>query len=987
MKTTYLYLIFFISLFSRLSYTQDNIPIWVTKFSGDAGGSDMGTAMIVKGEYLYVTGHALMNNLFQSGTSLEIITTKYDKTGAVIWTSRYNNDNYPDSATAIAVDPAGNIFVTGVKHNGTNYDCITLKYNSSGALQWAQTYDNGGDDVSRSIVLDNNERNSNIYICGWSYSSNDKDYITIKYNSSGVQQWASRYDYGRNSIDHAYDLALDNELNVVVTGYCTGNYFEYSDAVTIKYKNSDGTIIWTQSYTDDSTYDYGIRIVIDELSNIYVGGASGKPYVEDMLILKYDSTGSLIWNALYDGSSGLGQDIVFDMAIDDSHNVYITGESMSGSTQTTYDYATLKFSNNGTQMWVNRFNGTQNTIDKPVSLVLDADNNVYVTGWAHNGSVNKNDYVTIKYNTYGNEIWKNIYNECNSEDSSIVVAVDNNGNVFVTGGSAGDGTQDITTIMLNKNVLDNNADMLWVKRYNNNYEDFATDIETDATGNVYVTGMSRSIYEGRDFLTIKYNTSGTVLWTARYDYQDGSDSAASVNVDETGNVYVTGSCFSSSNGYDCVTLKYNSSGVLQWSSVYNGPSNLDDRGLVVIPVSTGNVYICGRTINSKSGTDYLLIKYNSSGVQQWAVTYNGPANNFDMAYDMALDNNENIYVTGGSYDTGTVYKSATTIKYNSSGSVLWEKRYDGNDVYDETRSIILDDSNNVYVSGITGLTDTTWDYLTIKYNSSGYQQWVNTYDGIANAKDMATGITVDNNYNVYVTGFSRGVYRIPYNQVSNEDYVTIKYNSAGNQVWLKRFNGPINNHDVPNDIKFDGSDYIYVTGYSLNSNAEQYNYATVKYDLSGNEIWVQQYNFCNSQDSANAIAIDNDGNVYVTGVSDKDYATVKYPGNSSFSKPLTSHKGNIIPGKFRLYQNYPNPFNPITSIKYEIPVGGSVSVIIYDITGRVVNTLINSEYRERGIQNVSFDGTNYASGIYFYRLILNVNGSQYEKNNKMVLIK
>ncbi len=195
--------------------------------------------------------------------------------------------------------------------------------------------------------------------------------------------------------------------------------------------------------------------------------------------------------------------------------------------------------------------------------------------------------------------------------------------------------------------------------------------------------MSKSTNNGKDFYTIKYNSSGTVIWENRYDYQGGADSAVSVSVDDSGNVYVTGSCLSSSNGYDCITLKYNSSGTLQWASVYNGLSNLEDRGLVVIPGDSA-VYTCGRTVNSKTGTDYLLVKYNSSGVQQWAVTYNGPVNIYDdYAFDMALDNNDNIYVTGGSYGNGTIYKSATTLKYNSAGTVIWEKRYDGINTYDE----------------------------------------------------------------------------------------------------------------------------------------------------------------------------------------------------------------------------------------------------------------------------------------------------------------
>jgi hypothetical protein len=92
---------------------------------------------------------------------------------------------------------------------------------------------------------------------------------------------------------------------------------------------------------------------------------------------------------------------------------------------------------------------------------------------------------------------------------------------------------------------------------------------------------------------------------------------------------------------------------------------------------------------------------------------------------------------------------------------------------------------------------------------------------------------------------------------------------------------------------------------------------------------------------------------------------------------------NNIPDKFSLEQNYPNPFNPSTEIKYALPNSSYVTIKVYNILGREVAALINHEYKEAGYHNVLFDGTNLASGVYFYK----IEAGSYISTKKMVLIK
>ena len=182
---------------------------------------------------------------------------------------------------------------------------------------------------------------------------------------------------------------------------------------------------------------------------------------------------------------------------------------------------------------------------------------------------------------------------------------------------------------------------------------------------------------------------------------------------------------------------------------------------------------------------------------------------------------------------------------------------------------------NVYVTGYSGAGPTTgFDYATPKYNSLGEQQWIARYSGPGNQTDEAAAIAIDDFGNVYVTGESL-------NSEANLDYATIKYNSAGQEQWVARYNGPANRHDAARAITLDSSGNVYVTG-SSEAEVSGTDYATVKYNSDGQEQWVVRYNGAgNFDDDAYAIAVDGSGNVYVTGRSwgsggNFDYATIKY---------------------------------------------------------------------------------------------------------------
>ncbi|MGH2574216.1 MAG: SBBP repeat-containing protein, partial [Ignavibacteria bacterium] len=429
--------------------------------------------------------------------------------------------------------------------------------------------------------------------------------------------------------------------------------------------------------------------------------------------------------------------------------------------------------------------------------------------------------------------------------------------------------------------------------------DRAVAIALDRWGNVYVTGSNNTISEGSNIVTVKYNSSGAQQWAVSYNRSGNSNEIAQgLAVDSAGNAYVIGWTGFNVGPNDMVIIKYNTNGVQQWARIYGDPAGGNDAANAVKLDKEGFIYVTGG-----SGGNATTIKYNNNGDTVWVRRFI-ETGYFSTALSNTVDDSSNIYVAGLS-NFGSQPSDALVIKYNKDGILQWFRKYNGpGNNRDLLRKIALDKLGNCYATGtsLNSTADTT-SVLTLKYNLAGSLQWVRLYKGPGNGSSDGMAINSDSSgNNIYIAGRSLGI-------GTQDDYITINYNFNGDTNWVKRYNGPGNQNDEAYALYIDDSSNVYITGRSV-GNGSSWDYATIKYNISGVQQWIMRYNGTgNADDEGVAIVLDNLMNVYITGLSvgtgsGGDYATVKY---SQIVGILPVE--NQTPESFSLSQNYPNPFN------------------------------------------------------------------------------
>lgn len=417
-----------------------------------------------------------------------------------------------------------------------------------------------------------------------------------------------------------------------------------------------------------------------------------------------------------------------------------------------------------------------------------------------------------------------------------------------------------------------NRKPLWIQTYDgpSNGDDRATDLWVRPNGKSFTVGYSHDSVGGYDIVTQKHDKNGGLMWEARWDSNKNRDDYAMAVAQSSGSgVFVVGATDTANNGLSWRVLKYSTSGTFKWKTQYNGPASKDDVAEDVAVDLDNNVFVAGWHTAYDDDVELVLQKYSaSSKTPLWTRIFPIPARISSLiarSVHVEVDGVGNAYLAGTlEYYQGNPNTDYVVAKYSAGGALLWFKIYAG-DGEDELRDLAVDWAGNAYITGRSTVQGGMQKMRTIKYDPEGNEVWQKLYAYSEDTWTWGDTIAVDPSGNVFVAADSLAGCH------------TVKYDSAGNELWARTYGG--SELTKPRCMAADGAGNVVVAG---EREINVYDAFTICYDGDGNLKWSSTYNGTgNLHDEATAVGVDSDNNIYITGFSfgasmSFDFATLKY---------------------------------------------------------------------------------------------------------------
>jgi hypothetical protein len=372
----------------------------------------------------------------------------------------------------------------------------------------------------------------------------------------------------------------------------------------------------------------------------------------------------------------------------------------------------------------------------------------------------------------------------------------------------------------------------------------------------------------------------TQEWVRLYDGSDG-DGARAITTDHLGNAYICGSSVSPFTEADWLVIKYNTGGAQQWVKTYHGHTSPDyDENtcdlIHDVSGSSNDLFVCGHTCDASGDPDMTLICYNAAtGSEKWIAIPAKPYIEFSCAIELTPA--DNLYLAGS--QKSDTYIRALLLQYDRSGVLNWERYYQGPNDFTTARDMTTGfDTLNpelICVSGKTWLQigpDHADAGFIVKYNANGtlLQEMLETDEF-----GEYLSVCMDDQGNVYATGYCHDL--IPSGELEPfepHDVYTVKYNASGQKLWSQRWDSEHEYHDCGNIIQVDDAGNVYVSG--TTSQIGLTRFVTIKYDASGNEQWVKKYpeHPPLSECSNPSMVMDADDNIYISGTAKDQFDNI-----------------------------------------------------------------------------------------------------------------
>lgn len=1072
-------------------------------------------------------------HLFSSGGS-DIFVVKYDHAGNYLWSFGVggSNSDYPAS---IAIENNEFIYITGTFYgsvdldpsenefilNSTEWEDIFIaKYDTAGNFIWAKALNGLQGDYVGDIEVDNN---GHFYITGGFYGDLDFDpseneaivttsggqYIYIaKYDSDGNYIWAKTMQ-GDGFNCQGFDLSLDSELNIVITGRFSNSVdFDPSASEYILTANSGSIHFFIAKYTNNGNLMWafsggssqnteGTSLAIDSNDNIFLTGvfygavdfdpSANSSYLSathyDIFLAKYNADGEYQWAKKIGGNGWYSR--AYKVLVDSLQNIILTGYfegglnfDPSGSnfmlSASQSDGFLAKYSNNGNFQWAFKFGSFE--YDWGVSIANGLNGNIILAGsFKHTiyvDSPNNNNTISSgtqalnsflgSYSSTGNYQWANRiggFTNNGLDQRARNVATDNNNNVIITGSFTGNVDFNPSESSQNFLLSDPNDTKVFLAKYNNNGEYlWAFDLDgtyynegrTVATtpqndiilGGIFNNPMDFDPSETDEYIInptvnnynnvflAKYSSSGSFIWAFKLNSNE-SAYISGTKTDSDGNIYISGYAYTtidldpsgntfeiSTGSYDYLAFlaKYNSNGEFVWGKPITGNNVLQIDAMDID--ASGNVYATGRMgytanfnqgnsnglVTGSNGTDIFITKFSNSGNFAWVKVIKN--NEYNYSEDIAVDHDNNLYITGyfrGELDfdpsaNNSILDAGSTsdvflAKYSTDGNFLWVRSLEGNE-FNHGRKVVVDSDNSPVISGqfrgelicdtysgnYTSLISNPGarNLFMVKYDSDGNFKTAKKIGGISSEDIYGMAANTQNEF--YICGqfrnsanFNTNEPPVILNSVNGSDIFLAKYSMCDNYYIYETiqscgpytaFNGTTYTQsgifEIPVNSFLPDCDTVYVLNLIVTEiDADvtvSNNTLTATYEEYNTQY--QWYNCTDNQPIADAT------NQSFTPTANGSYKVKITNGNCvEFSDCVEVTNVSLRELESNLNISiYPNP----TKGHFEVELNkneANLLIEIYDLIGNKIVS-VNSE----GKPVVVFDLNQHASGVYLVKV-------------------
>jgi len=597
-----------------------------------------------------------------------------------------------------------------------------------------------------------------------------------------------------------------------------------------------------------------------------------------------------------------GNSIPYASVTDKDGNTYITGGS-SNENQPSGDFFTIKVGSDGQIIWQKREQAALYAVEHGTHIIFDNEGNIIISGLKWNG--NDMDIRLVKYTSDGTKLFDTSFdNGTKGLEIPSHLTTDSNGNIYLSGITWSGNSVDYVTLKYNSN-----GEKLWHKTENPaNREAWneATAVAVDNNGNVIVTGYSPNTEGWLNYHTIKYTADGTKIWEQAYNYKstdpeniaDVTNSVpAAITTDADNNIYVTGTFDTYLNRIG--TIKYNANGEEQW--VQSHRSQDEQTNGWQIALHNNKLYVSGNHSGSFSDDGTVLLSYNTDGTENWATATNGLIQSDHNK--LSFDTNGNIIIAANGMTPGAEAweqdVAARAYKYSPEGNLLGESAFvisttKGTATMGRMAGVGTDNNGNVYFSVNSFYTQNGNVFETVKSsfgNTVPEKQWSAKYANLGSSEAIMLNSFSDSKGST----FSTGSYYSYADEMLNMNYFLVKHKEDGTVAWNILYNSKNGNPADGIIGKADTNGNVYV-GLIPSFEQSPPKLKLIKLSPEGSQIWVKEIDWSNS--SAFVLTPLEDGSLYFSGRSGNSIVGIKYnsDGTEAWKTSVPGISGQVNTG-------------------------------------------------------------------------------------------